>query len=391
MLLFLGALAASTPGCKRSDKREVSSTSQSSHTTASASSTKDLALPDVLKFCSKKKINFSEVEALASHIKASTPQERTYALAIVSTIFSYKQYGDRAFVDTILAKIKDGGLTVEDVRGQKLEGFEFAESFLAYDYEKNCININTKLDINSIATRTSIIHELDHFYRDVQAKPLSLIELESSAFIRAGELLIAESGLTSSKYNVKDLEAVIAKEFADDKKGQPADYGLRVAYAQWGKDQQADKLLEELKDSLVYYYYLWKRMSDAIPAPYDKAQRAVVLAYQGNGIEALLLKADEKRSRSFRDLQNYLITSIAKERLDANTIETKVQRALTDWIYHICVVKFTKQLLDALNSGGRAINLQVTISEDDPPMHAMMKAFVKLHPSVHIYREYDGV
>jgi hypothetical protein len=171
-------------------------------------------------FCRAKGADFSEVHQLASvMLKASTQMnrwtpgrypssERLKALFLASFLTSLpksafydaknsrEEERNKEFVDTVLAYARRGKLRMAASTSQAhIQDWAMGE----YDSQHTSIYLKRLPDPSDLLAKMTIVHELYHFYQDIQGKTLSLLEAESQAFIQAGTFLLFDQGLDSEE------------------------------------------------------------------------------------------------------------------------------------------------------------------------------------------------
>src|SRR4030095_17075469 len=100
----------------------------------------------------------------------------------------------RDFVDTALRKIDEGRLSLKDLSREGKKGDFFNRAL--YSIADNTLQVSeVSLDLRAIKDRSTLVHELFHFFQDSDRRKVSLVEGEVQAYVTEAEYMLGERKL----------------------------------------------------------------------------------------------------------------------------------------------------------------------------------------------------
>lgn len=320
------------------------------------------------QFCEERHIDFHGVLNLSSRIPTKTTSERLDALAIVSLLLSVKKgkankfyQANKAFIDTVLAKIEEGKLEVKDKRSSARDTELGVKA--EYNSQQNDLWVLEDFDPALPLRGGSIVHELFHFYQDIQKLPLSVLAKEEVAYVKEGEYIVRTTGLTKPKQ-----EAAIEKLFEQSGEGgsEGDKAGVYVAYYQAiGDSKQAEIWREKLRYKITSVTFtepglarMIERIGPKVKADMDKAIEKFQRRTMRQGIDRTTIEELSKRlnreQENLTTLANALKADLEdgkRAKVDVNELANKANRYSYQWFYNFFWKEVTAIRKAGLNSG----------------------------------------
>lgn len=152
-----------------------------------------------------------------------------------------------------LGAIKRGTLRVENPRKKR----NSKDLNASYYSDGNALVIYRDSDITDLKANRTLIHELYHYYQDLQKLVISRLDIEYQAHLKSGEYVIAVKNYSSAT-NKSAVAQYIKDKHGPILRGRPGPAGSAIwlAYYQRIKDQKRIQEWEQnLKDAVVSAYY----------------------------------------------------------------------------------------------------------------------------------------
>lgn len=217
-----------------------------------------------IEFCRARKLDVKEVAGLATKIQPARSQsslnlkEKAYAFITAGILLDIRQdrekpfyQKNRDFVDTVIPKIQEGKLRLKDSNQNGVNPDPFTRAQYSPSENTFFVLVNN-LDLDDVRDRATVLHELNHFFQDIQQKKISPVEAETESHLLEADYLIQEEQLLERNFSPDDLEAYIAKKII--KPGTDFHYpfpsALRAEYFLHRKDSKNHKKwLETCRDN----------------------------------------------------------------------------------------------------------------------------------------------
>jgi hypothetical protein len=232
---------------------------------------KNLSMDQV--FLVAEKIPWLNEESKLVTWKEIGPEEKLDALSIAGLLIGIQNEqnsfykANTEFIDTVLNKISEGRLTLQKQTKIELEKTSALtrawspERSITYNIKKNVLMLGLPLDLASLASTSSYIHELFHLYQDATKSGFNYLEMEFSAYAKQGEFVIHSMQEPPLQQKYQGVDDYIKKVYPSGGESieSPQTWAIRLAYAQL--ENQIEQI-ETSKESLralinkIYFYQI---------------------------------------------------------------------------------------------------------------------------------------
>ncbi len=226
------------------------------------------------EFCQKQGVDFQRAWDLGKKMNPNQDIEKLDALLVAGFLLSVQQGGEgsfyqsenlkgekenKEFIDTVVQKIEAGKLKIKNIREKAIMEFGIgAGNFQNYNTTENSLRVAQDIDVQDWQGQSGIIHEIYHFYQDIQAKPLLLTLTEEAAYHKQVDFELRVKPLKDID-SPEALEKLIVQKTIKHPPDQelPLYHALRHHFHKKTKNsKKADEALKNLQNSIAFYYYL---------------------------------------------------------------------------------------------------------------------------------------